>query len=283
MPVCTFDYLPTVSGEAELRGECRKNENEIACTLTEVRAFPIFSVTELGALNSARMSYDLQYPKPKNDFDSLSRSERLQEWKKSFINKAEKNSPDFFAREKTIECEKEPRDYYQFRGAYNETYDTFLNKANVIHSKMCGAKAPIDFADAKIERWNLEKSTCELEYAEYKETFTLQKNGKWVSEDTPKGPERFAKCFQEMRTELQINGSSCSFTRVYKKNATKEENSIDITRKFTSRFISPLIKTCDYPEKKEAVFVAGPRKLPKPCEFVLDRERAAYCCAYNTK
>lgn len=273
-----FDYMGTGNGEAEIKAVCQtpKGKSEaLLCEFTEVRALPLEAGDEEATLASASLDYRAQQLKQKpqvppvswTEFSDLPLKQRREIWAESFLAKL-KRDPDPLTQLKQEECRKEPRDYYQFRGAYNETFDAFLAQTKQIGQRLCLAKDGEAFAKAMQERWDLVRSTCELHYDRY-QLWMYQVAGLWTHEAKPEGESRFIRCFSKMRTEMKC----------------EENRRCQISRGYTPEPSPKAIFHCPKDPKPVALNFSPslPRRLPSSCKYVLDRERSSQCCAYEIR
>jgi hypothetical protein len=274
-PGWKFDYLGTAQGNHEIKGRCQLSGDKLSCDLTEVHAAPMESLEESGELGRVlfELSKERQAKAKQKSFElltleSVPREELREFWVKQEVERL-KRLPASLDTERERECFVDPRDRYKFRGAYNETYDAFLEKAKKIQTKVCSADSGEAFARARMELWNLENATCELRY--YRYSLMLEKKGdRWVSDKFPDGifPTQF--CFPKIETEIRCaEKDGCEITRVY--HGLPGGSAFSRYQKDCARDLKPL-------EHHFSARHGHPRA--KACEFLLDRERAAECCAF---
>jgi hypothetical protein len=276
--VVQFDYLASDTGKAELRGKCQPAGDKLSCELTEVWAVPLSSDEEDQELRRIFFRYQTEKEKERaknfklkvpRDMEDVPREAMRDFWIRTF-KEDYKDNPDDLAALKTEECRRDPRDFYQFRAAYNETFDAFVDAAKAVQKKLCEAKDAAAFAKARTDRWALVRSTCELRYGHYILGFQ-EKEGKWRHEGETKGAHPHPHCFPRMRTVMDCpEAKRCRVERVYE--ADKEE----------WRFRFGADKCPGDPSPASIAFSASlPRSRAKECKFLLDRERAAQCCAFG--
>lgn len=290
-----FDYLGSERGEAQIRGRCQKTKDEgLQCHFLEVRPVPVERFDE-------KLELDVVFP--------LWRQEKLESLRKKgifFLDRSDVTLEElrpYYVREmsKSIDqypdrlivlrdkaCREDPRDYYRLRGAYNETFDEFLGRAKEIQDQLCKAADAEAYAKAHMARWDVDKQTCELKYAEYVEEFRRD-GDTWKSEGSPRGPGEFVNCFFKMRSKLECRpGKGCRLEREYLRQPETSPRPIaKIGSSFNFKRDPAGLPT--YPEdcallptRYTLAFEPGlARARPPACRFLLDRERAMYCCAYG--
>ncbi len=274
----TFDYMGTGRGDAEIRGKCKKLEGKLSCEITEVWAAPMASGEESNDLRRAFNNFNSPWSKqslsPKRrgrpiEFEEVPRDELVEFWKEDFLKRAEDGLENIPAL-KEAECQRDPRDYYEFRAAYNETFDAFNEKAKEVQAKLCAADGAKGFAKAKVARWDLVRSTCELRYATYEMVF---KKGdvNWVNEGATRGSHPNLGCYLRMRTELSCSEEKgCRLTRSYQPDPTEWNRRFGIGR---CQGEPAALELSFDPSKGQS--------RPQSCKYMLDRLRASECCAFS--
>jgi hypothetical protein len=288
-----FDYFGTAGGEAQIKGKCSTaSKDELRCEFTEVRPFPLEK--QSGERHELEAGYP-EYRKAKEEELRAKKSpptvlpahgipdNELRPFWKIWFTKQLAEDSEKFERMRAEECKNDPRDFYQSRAAFHETYDEFLGRAKVIQQKLCEAKEPGAFASAWSERWALMHLTCELDYAHY--TLVLKKKGNqiWTAKGETQGPQRFARCYGSMKTELDCSVSeNCRLVRGY--DLLKEDSLPSTLKKYRSfLFLRRGLDDCStYPKTLEQTFAKEHRRnTPKSCQYFIDRERSSQCCAYG--
>jgi len=273
----SFDYIGNGRGDAEIRAKCKAAaDRKLSCHLTEVWASPMQSHEEDSVLRQSFNRLDIKKRIKKSnkgmeilDFERFSREELIQIWKEDFTARVKDGTADLAAL-KAEECRRDPRDYYEFRAAYNETFDAFNERAKEIQAKLCRADGANRFTDAMLERWELVRSTCELSYGTYEMSFNKQ-DAVWVHEGGTKGSHPDLRCYLRMHTELSCpEGKGCRLTRTYQPDPTEWNRRFGIGR-------------CQgEPAALEIEFSPDRgRSRPKACKYLLDRLRASECCAFS--
>lgn len=280
-----FDYLGTSDGSALIRGKCEplKNSQSILCNLIEVKPLtPEHSEEELKSLEEAYF-HDLK------KWLSLKKAPTANElrkvWERQLLENLKKDGQRF-GELKTAACKEEARDFFKIRGAYNETYDAFLEKAKRIQNTLCQATSPDAFIKAKLARWDLATSICEIEYDEYHQSFIKRRPNVWISNQKLK--TLWSNCYELLETEIDCSKSSqCAVYRTHQKRkpANKEMKHLpDIVWLVNPRaaFNRDKSNCSSVPDKLVQHFEKAARRTkPKDCEYILDRQRASHCCAYQ--
>ena len=279
-----FDYLGTSDGSALIRGKCEplKNSQSILCNLVEAKPLnPELSEEELKSLEEA---YFHDFRKWKSLKKAPTANELRELWEKQLLEDLKKDGKRF-GDLKTAACKDEARDFFKIRGAYNETYDAFLEKAKKIQHTLCQATSPDIFVKAKLARWDLAKSICEIQYDEYLQSLIKRRPNVWVSNQQLK--TLWSDCYELLETELDCSqGNQCAVTRAYQKRkpaSEKMKHMLDMGLWNPRDAFNRDKSDCSsMPDKLVQHFKKAERRTkPKNCEYILDRQRASHCCAYQ--
>lgn len=276
-----FDYLGALNGEAQIKATCSvTKDRKLNCQFTEVRTFPLDEdMRERVAVHSALAPYQKEKDKTRTALQRIQRIDPLDYdeaelkafWRVWYAEQLKKD-PDQLERLKKKECTRDPRDYFELRGAYNETYDDFLDEAKAIQDRLCKAKGPKDYIAALEKRWELNHVTCQLDYSEYSLTLDLVSENRWAVSGATEGAHLLTQCFQKMKTSLECPpNKDCRLTREYSQRIVKEK----------SKFRPSQPDRC--PDFSDRLDLSSDLKSRRPiaCKFFLDRLRASHCCAFG--
>lgn len=272
-----FDYLAGPP-DAVIKGRCQplgEAGRSLRCKLTHVQVAP-----------SPEMARKFL---PSGAVAEL--YERLAKQRKEESEKLASDR-EYFERTRTLVCESDPRDFFEFRAAFHKNYDRFLDEAKRAHARICKSTDPRSFLDALDERKRLAEGVCALTYTDRQ--VTLHRVTQELPAATPeteatwKGPASGAlgecRALAEVTLQISSGGKHERHTVDVKlaRSGDKKKKRTSFNR--TTRRLETIVEDpcAEVPETETLVFSSDKTaKKPSECRFLLDRYRDAECCAFE--